>query len=283
LLDGLQEIAEPVRERVLRVLMTSDVNSTMLIDRAWIEESKREQPEWEACIKVLEKTVTLALQWGGTSLAAAAVRGIAIVYEEYLMQPIKAVNALDQYAAKGGLSDFIIKDEMATILFHQKEYDQAFKIWVAILPKWHYSINDIYATFIYSYRKAGMSAAELGEWEKAADFFRSGSDYARATTMLATMVGYLGDAGFALWKAGKYAEALEVFAEALLNVESLEDPEKNPASFAVRKLLGHSLLWIEHKLSGHPLEDLAEPFPGMCSNPDRNEGITKLPLTPLGI
>jgi tetratricopeptide (TPR) repeat protein/energy-coupling factor transporter ATP-binding protein EcfA2 len=283
LLDGLQEIAGPVRERLLRVFITSDVNSTMLIDRAWVEESKRAQPEWEACIKVLEKTVTLALQWGATSLAIAAVRGMAIVYEEYLKQPIKAVNVLDQYAAQAGMSDFIIKDEMATILFHQKKYDRAFKIWADILPEWHYSRNDIYAAFIFSYRKAGMSAAELGEWEKAADFFRMGSDYARATTLQATMVGYLGDAGFALWKAGKYAEAIEVFAEALQNVESLEDPEKSPASFAVRKLLGHNLLWIEHKLSGRPLEALAEPFPGMCSNPDRNEDITKLPLTPLGI
>lgn len=282
LLEGLKKTPDAVRRRMLSAFKTMDTNAQVLIDKVWLREADREKPNWPACIKVFKKTIELATQWGVFTLAIAATRAIAIVYEEYMGDISKAITILDEAGKKLGPSE-VLDDERAKILFHQEQYENALAIWERMLPKWSPPPEYADTTPMFACRNAGIAAAHTGNWQKAAYFFLDGYQHAQTLNLTEFSTGFLADAGFALWKAGKYGDSIDAFVKALQNIELLPSPEKDLGSFAVRKLFGHTLLWINYMLTGISPDILAEPLPGMCSNPEINEKIRELPLTPVDL
>lgn len=278
LLESLNSTPEKIRSRLLAGFDVIEDAAVFMIDRAWLQESKLEHPDWNKCLRSLQKTIELAPAWGIPTLAAAAAHAMGVIYDEYLNDPPRAISTIEAAFAQIGPS-ILLKDRKATVLFHQRTYQDAITIWEEILPHWHPSANS-YPTFIFSYRLAGIASTEIGDWEKAAHFFLGGSAHCETLKNTVLSAAYLGDAGWGFWKAMNYSETVKTYAKALHILEQLPDPKKDFGSFWVSKILGNALLWIEHELTGEAHAN-AEPRSGMCSNPEQSEKIKDLPPTPI--
>jgi tetratricopeptide (TPR) repeat protein len=283
LFDALKKTPETVRKRMLNAFETIESQATLLLNAVWLGTANSDEKDWKSCIKVFERTIKLAMEWNVPPLAIAAARGLAIVYEEYSRDPAQAIAALDKVEALVGKSSVILDDERAKVFFHQERYEDALKIWERILPEWHPPTEHYDMMPMFACRNAGISATHIGDgdWQKAAYFFKDGSERSQKLKNQVFTIALIADTGFALWKASKYKESINLFVEVLQGLEQLPDPEKDLASFTLRKMVGHVLLWIENSLRERSAQELAEPRPGMCSNPDRSEKIRELPDTPL--
>lgn len=279
LLEGLALVTAPLRNRILKGFATADAHARLLVDRAWAREANKENPAWLECIKVFRKTISFAADWGVPALAAAAGRAIAVIWDEYLNDTAQAIASLDELTVTLG-SSLILDDERATILFRQKRYRDALQIWDGVLTAWCPPPEHADLTPVFSFRKAGMAAGYIADWQKAADLFVEGYRRSRALNETTLGVGLLADAAFALWKVGDCGGSLRVFRDTLDEVERLPDPKSDLGSFVVRKLVGLVLLWIDRSLEGESVERIQEPYPGMCSNPERPEGLREFPLAP---
>lgn len=280
LLEALKESPVAVRVRMLSSLKICEGDARLLIDRVWMNEADSIDPDWPGCVRVFQKAIEFAIQWDIPELMSAAARGIAIIYDEYLHDSMQALAVLDEIEKRTG-SSVTLREERATVLFDHERYGDALDIWEELLPGWSPPVEHADTLPIFACRKAGIAAALTGDLKKAAKFFKEGSQRACALNQMAFSTGFLADAGFALWKAGEYFESVGVFENSLRTLEELPDPEKDLRSFTVGKLVGHTLMWIDQTLTGTIAVDLVEPPLGMCSNPDRNEKIRELPVTPL--
>jgi hypothetical protein len=281
LLEGLKNIQDNVRNRILATFKNSETNARLLIDGVWLKEADREDASWLECVKVFEKALKYASSWNASLLAASAIRGITIIYDEYLNQPEIALEYLKKFEFPSGVTSIILGDAEATIHFRQKNYSKALLIWEDILPNWHPRPEEVELTPLFACRKSGISAACLGLWNKASQFFLDGYKRAKALKNKQFSAGLLADAGFAQWKSGDNNAMIKSFAGSLEILEQLPSPEENLSSYTVIKLVGHILMWIETIIRGETLpQEFVTPEPGLCSNPERNEKIRELPLGP---
>jgi tetratricopeptide (TPR) repeat protein len=280
LLDALEKTPDAIRRRMLSAFKIMESQATLLLDAVWLKVADSDEKDWKSCIAVFKKTIKLTMQWDVPSLVTAAGRGLSIVYDEYLDDPERAIAALDNVRASISKPSVILGEAHATILFRQEHYEDALKIWGKILPEWLPPPEHADMTPIYASRKAGISAAHIGDWKKAIHFFKDGSKRSQPLKNKIFQIAFLADAGFALWMAGEHKESIEVFNEVLSNLEQFPGLGKDLASFTLKKFVGHILLWIENSLSGK-VDKLTEPRPGMCSNPDQKEDIRELPDNPI--
>lgn len=278
LLGALEETPEHVRDRMLAAFKNAENLATLLIDRVWMAESKRQEPDWPRCIAVFKKALELARTWRVAMLVSAAARGSAIVFEEYMNDASQAISVLDSVTDEIGSTPVLV-DERATILFHLERYEESLALWEALLPDWSPPPEDGDITPMFACRKAAIASAQIGAWGRSAKYFLEGQHRAHALNQAVFAAGFCADAGFALWRVRENKESIEAFVRALHYLEQLPSPEKDLASFTVSKLLGVTLLWIEHTLSGASTGDIAEPRPGMCSDPERSEKLRELPIT----
>lgn len=281
LLDALEKTPNAIRRRMLSAFKIMEVEAILLLDAVWLKVADSDEKDWKSCLEVFEKTKKFAMKWNIPSLVNAAGRALSIVYDEYLDDPKQAIATLDNVRASISKPSVILEEAHATILFRQEHYEDALKIWDKILPEWlpppeHADMTPIYAT-----RKAGISAAHIGDWKKTTHFFKDASKRSQPLKNKIFQIAFLADAGFALWMAGEHKESIEVFNEVLSNLEQFPGLGKDLASFTLKKFVGYILLWVENSLSGKSADTLTEPRPGMCSNPDQKEDIRELPDNPI--
>ena len=59
-------------------------------------------------------------------------------------------------------------------------------------------------------RRAAMCAAHLGDWKRAAAFFKDGAERTHKTVNAERYVSFCADAGFAQFKAGNMLESIKL-------------------------------------------------------------------------
>ncbi len=285
LLDGLKDIPQTIRERMFAIFTIPGSYEKILTNSVWMHEADSENPQWLEGIRVLSKMIELATRWNVPALIFEAARAIAIIYDEYLHDSSKALAILDDIAVKIGSSSNMLDYARAQIFFNHKKYSDALSVLEPLLPGWIPATKEDDSTSMFACRMAAISAASLDDWQKAAELFMEGHKRAQIFTWWKVYIaGFLADAGFALWKAGEFANVVPIFKEVLEYLERLPDPEENLDSFTVIKSVEHTLLWIMKMTTDRPIDiDVAEPPPGLCSNPERREHIRELPLTPIAL
>lgn len=277
LINEIVQVPADLRSRMLSIFSDSISNATMLIDRVWLSESKKNNPNWESCLTIFRNVAEKSRKWGISNLAYAVTRGTAIILDEYLRESEKAIAVIDAVENELGLSH-VTQDERATILYNNKDYHRALEIWQEMLRR----IGNLpieYDITIWTCRKAAISAAMTDDWSLAAQLFLQGYDKAKQTNILWATAGLMADAAFAHWKAGQHAQLLTTLQRTLTLLESLPAPETDFISFAMRKNIGFIILWIKNSLAGSQNENYAEPYAGMCSNPEPNARLRELPST----
>ncbi len=282
LIDALDELQPNIRALLLADFEDDTIDSRVLIDGIWRSEADLENPDWTRCLQIFDKVIEKTLAWGYPHLAAAAVRGKATIYDEYLNEPDTAHEVIQDFVSKMPPSP-IIEEQQAVIYLHQKRYKEALSIYEGILPKWDPPAGQLDIMPSVVCRRAAICAAYLEDWKKAAAFFEEGAKRTDKTVNAERYVGFYADAGFAHFKAGNMFNCIKLLHQALQNFEMLPQDNTDVKYFTLKKRLEHTIKWI--KTIWYESEDntaeLFEPSVGFCSDPETNEKVLDLPDSPL--
>ena len=176
----MDKLQPEIRTLLLADFEDDTIDSRVLIDGIWRSEADLENPDWTRCLQVFDKVIEKTIVWGYPHLAAAAARGKATIYDEYLNEPDTAHEVIQDFVSKTPPSP-IIEEQQAVIYFHQKRYKEALSIYERILPNWNTPSGQLDAMPPEGCRRAAMCAAHLGDWKRAAAFFKDGAERTHKT------------------------------------------------------------------------------------------------------
>ena len=283
LVDVLDEIQPKIRAILLADFENDSIYPQLLIDSVWIAEADLENSDWKRCLQLYDKVIEKTIVWGYPHLASAAARGKAIIHDEYLQDPDTAHEVLQDIILKVG-SSTVIEEAQAVIYSNHKYYRDALKIYERILPKWNPSLElELNFGFLERYRRAGICAAHLDDWEKAATFFEEGAKRSLDVGDTKRYIGFYADVGFARFKSGDLLSSIKLLKLALQELEKVPQDNTDVIYFTLKKRLGHTIAWllqqIEDKIS---IKEDMEPPPGCCSDPETKEKILNIPDYSIG-
>ena len=285
LIDALDELQPEIRTLVLANFVDETIESRILIDGIWLTEANLENPNWTRCLEVYDKVIEKTIAWDYPYIAAAAARGKAIIYNEYLHDPDTAHKALQDILSKVDPSP-VIEGELAWLHFCQKRYKEALHIYERILPQWNPLSGQLDFTPSEGCRRAAICAAHLGNWDKAAAFFQDGAKRTQKDENTERHIGLYADAGFAHFKAGNILGSIKLLHLALQKFEKLPQDNTNLKYFTLKQNLALTLDWMarhdSEEYTSEEFEKLFEKFLiGLCSDSGTNEKILNLPDSPI--
>ena len=283
LIDTLDKLDPRVRMLLLADFEDDGVESRLLIDGVWWTEANLENPDWTRCFEVFDQVIEKSIAWDYPHIAAAAARGKAIIYDEYLDDRDTAHKVLQEVISKVGPLP-VIEEEQAFIYFHEEYYKEALNIYERILPKWNPPSRQLDFMPPEACRRAAMCAAHLDHWQKAATFFEEGAKRTQKIENTERYIGLYADAGFAHFKVGNMFNCIKLLHLALQNFETLPQDNTDITYFTLKKRLEHTIKWI--KTIWYESEDNSpepfEPAVGFCSDPETKEEFLNLPDCPTG-
>ena len=274
LIDALDELQPEIRTILLADFEDDNVESRLLIDGVWWGEANREKPDWKTCLQIFDKVIEKTIEWNYPHFAAAAVRGKAIIHDEYLNNADTAHEVLQDIISKVGVLP-AIEEAQAVVYFNQKRYKEALNIYECLLPEWNPSSEQLHIGPLEEYRRAAICASYLDDWKKAACFFEEGANKTQKIENTERYIGLYADAGFAHFKAGNMLNCIKFLHLALQNFEMLPQDNTDVKYFTLKKRLEHIIKWI--KMIWYESEDksseLFEPSVGFCSDPETKKNI----------
>ena len=283
LIDALDELPLEIRTLLLADFEDDTIDPRVLISSIWRSEADLENPDWTRCLKVFDKVIEKTIAWDYPHFAAAAARGKATIYDEYLNAPDTAHEVIQDFVSKARSSP-IIEEQQAVIYLHQKRYKKALSIYERILPKWDAPSGQLDVMPSVACHRAAICAAHLEDWKKAASFFENGVQRTQKTENIERHIGFCADAGFAHFKAGNMLNCIKFLHLALQNFETLPQDNTDVKYFTLKKRLEHTIKWIKTIWceSEDNASELFEPSVGFCSDPETNEKVLDLPDSPIG-
>jgi hypothetical protein len=221
----------------------------LLVDSAWLSESKLESPNWKQCLTTFDEVARLAIEHRASSLAAAAYRGKAIVLREYLQDSPKAHQALDEGETKLGPKSLImLQDYRAKIFSLDQDFKRAISIWNSIAPSLERNKNP---SRIFTYRDAEIAAAGLDDWGSVSEFAVKAEEAARSASFNESLaIGFHADYAFALWMKGNRQLSTSVFVETLDKISRLGSIEDNLDAYTLRRKVSHAIAWMKQEIKG---------------------------------
>ena len=281
-LIGLEGMEAGLRDRILKGFVCSGLEIQMALDRVWLKESEREEPDWEHCLSVFRKGRELGLEWSCPWLATASMRASIVVIDEYLHDHSRAHQVLEEMAAPGDLLVYTVHDRRACVYFSEGDYRAAEDEWRIALEQWPEARAPFDSHSAYAARSGGVAAARQSRWNEAADWFRLSIARLPKDDRPAYVAGCQAEVGYCLWLAGQKKEAIASLIEAWRLADTLATGREDLQAFVTRKTIGHVIAWIHGKETGFGVGDLHEPVVGICSSLELPEKALELPETESG-
>lgn len=250
-----------------------------MVENAWFGEAKRDAPDWNTLISVLERAVSLGTQWKCEQLCAAAIRMTAVIYDEQLGDSESALKLLRYTSLNRRYA--VLEDQQANILFRRGAWNDALRIWQQNLSvdidlgvpsaRWHDR---------FSMRKAAIAAGKLGLFDEAARWLERGAEASRKIAVEVPASAFEVDAAYCWYKHGEPHGMIRALSVAAVSLGGDYDKQADIYQFAAQKNLGNTVLWINSRLLGDAPHG-TEPSIGSASNPDIDQdGYRTLPATP---
>ena len=280
LIDALDELQPGIRRILLADFEDDSVDSRLLIDGVWWAEANLDNPDWNECLQVFDKVIERSLAWNYPHLAAASARGKAIIHDEYLHDAHVAHKVLQGIISKVGALP-VIEEEQANVYFGQRNYQEALNIYDRVLPAWNPPSEQLNLGPLEEYRRAAICAAQLNNWERAANFFEEGAKRTQSIENNGNHIGLYADAGFAQFKVGNYCDSIKLLNLALKEFEKFPQDNTDVKYFTLKKRLAYSIGWIAKQERDNYNPESEEPRVALCSNPETDEKVLNLPDTPI--
>lgn len=270
--DRLEELADLLAGRDLetRSLILQGYGgefdgATLALDRVWLGEAGRPDPDWQRLTHLLDRIVHMATEGCVSALAiAAATLGIRVT-DENLSDPPAALELSNQMLGDLGRAPRILTAK-AKVLWRSGQAQDALALYDEAIPSFDLSRPWLTDTL----REAGMAAGRAGNWRLAAARFASAVPPKTGEEPLERRVGLMFEQGLSLHLAGETRRAVEVFGQAI--AELIEDSDPNPPEplLSIRQLGSHAIKLVKLDIEGEPSNDgpsMAD-FIGRCSSLD---------------
>jgi tetratricopeptide (TPR) repeat protein len=278
--DVLQATTPGLRAALLNDVSDMPGDAGYIVNHAWLEESKRQTPHWPAHLAAYGRMAEQAQSWGyrDLSIRCHIVRGI--ILDEYLNDHTAALGALGD-AEKILGTDPALDRARAKIFYRRRDHEAALRLYRE-RAGWMELREPVART--YMLREAAISAAELGQWAEAREWFAAAhlaASNAASTNMKLMAIGLRADEGLAAYKAGDVVAALNSLSTALDEIAPF-DPASSIAAGYRHRVIRHSILWIFSQATENPVDVEGKPtvmVPGMCSNPEPTD-LSDMPFAP---
>jgi hypothetical protein len=279
----IDTLTPDVRTRLFAGFDGGAGNYGHLVDSAWIKSAKLEGFDGEQAADDYLAMADLAERWGNKLLAARCHATRSVMLQDYVKDPDRALAAIDLAEQRLGPMTALSRAR-AKVQWQLHDHANALR---GLAQVWHNTASDsdaIERGFIA--REAGISAAHTGDWAAARVWFersRACLEPYSSGSIPALKIGLLADAAQAAFESGDGAGAVQRFAQALEELDGLDEAASINNAYCHR-VVRHGVLALMRDARPDPSDlGLADLPPGACSNPEPNEGIRNTPLGPIDV
>lgn len=255
---------------------------SFVINSVWLKDVKHDGFDAEAAAVHYKEMGNFAERWLARDLALRCHIASAIMLDEYVKSPDRAIECLAEVEGRLG-HDPLLARARAKIWWRRNQHADALREFEQL------KLNDLddLVERAHVAREAGVSAAALGRWVEAAKWFELGRSDGLAVgheIMSAMAIGLGADAAQAMHKAGDSKAAIDLYSRALIELRSL-DPDSSLQAAYVHRLVRHAVLWLLTESGENAAILSTSPMlpAGACSNPDPSEQIREFPLAVLDL
>jgi tetratricopeptide (TPR) repeat protein len=279
LMSALRGADDSLRSQFSDFIVHHQTDGRLLMDRVWLEEEKRSDPDWERCVAAFESAASYGRAFGVEELIDLAVRAIMIVTDEYLNDRARALRAFESIGAYRENPGHVLIDEYAQLLTNDGQHLEALKLWARILPNWEIQQGSPDSLPAFARRRAAVAAARAGILDQSSRYFQEGASQASIAGELVLSAGMVADAAFVEWKRGRADDAIALFTDVLQRLDQMPNTKDELTSFKLRKLTGQMLNHIRSACVGVVTEDSYAPPIGSASDLDASDRLRELPIT----
>lgn len=282
LLRAIRDLKEPVRDSLLAEYKGPPLSGALFVSSAWTSEAKKDQPNWQNATEALLAAILYGHRWSTSDIALAGYTGLAAVSAEYLGEEGAALSVLDRADKRLGRQP-ALDHQRASVYFRFDRHEKALGIWESFLAAWRTSSEgnrEYGVTPTLACRMAAISAAKLGKWQRAAEWFEEGARRSASTLAPRFCAGFEADAAYCYWRAGLPREFIYA-ASRSLEILEVSGAEMDVGTRVAAKLISHTLLYTWTGDDRGEKSGTVEPVVGMNSNPDVNEEIASLRSVPI--
>jgi len=169
--------------------------------------------KWEPWLDLLDLVNEYAIRQGSPRFGREAAKTKAIILTEYLSRSEDALRLLEQAEVTFGPSP-VLMEQRANVLFQANNDETMLETWAQLTsdPESRATLDP------YAYRRAGMSAARLKQWEKAGQIFLEGASSIQSGSLELTKFGLCVDAALAISLGGNQTTAAKLLSNAVLSL-----------------------------------------------------------------
>jgi len=199
---------------------------------AWATEIRASDPDLPGLVAALDEGLAIMVRKRMTALGGELGRAKSITLSEYVRDFEEAQKALIEAQAAFGDSA-VLSEQWVNLHYHAKDYAKADQAWHDLVAK--FGVDATQDPF--AFRRAAVSAAQIGDLERASEIFEAGSVLMPGAMPVPLKLGLLGDAAHCAWQAGDKRRASSLLAAAALQVpEAARGPGDLKLLLAVAQL-----------------------------------------------
>ncbi|ESW77795.1 hypothetical protein NKL07_33465 [Mesorhizobium sp. C280B] len=283
ILERLDNEEPATRDRVLSSFQPGRGDISILVNHGWLKESRTHTFDWEAAARDYAACADLAISWGNAMLATRCAIARAICLDENGDDAERALACLAQAEGKFGF-DIAISRARAKIHWLRRDHAAALPLLTAAAEAGGQDTIER----AYIAREAGISAATLGDWAAAQQWFERAQGEAstldKMPSVRAMAIGLLADTAHAAYCAGRPEIAIVKMRDALSALPGI-DPEGTLAEAHCHRVVRHGLLWLYREITGTKAGAQEEVIysPGCASNTEPLEAIREHPVVALDV
>jgi len=263
LLQWLDNVAtEEIRQQFDAMLEWPHVqNLGAFVQGAWVAVHEQTK-DWEPWITLLKRVEDYAKRRGSPRFGREGAKARAIILTEYLDRSEDALRVIKKAEDEFGPSS-VLMEQRANVLFQERNDESVLEIWQQL------NNDPVKRTFLdpFAYRRAGLSATRLKQWEKAGQIFRDGADSIQPGSFDLIKFGLLVDAALSVSLGGDQTAAAMLLVDAVLVLPVEATREGDERWEAVQRAAVAVCRKIENSL-WNPLEAKTQFDPGYASSPD---------------
>lgn len=282
-IKDLDQLSETERNVLLGGIFRGFYDADLMISHPWVAEVGDDSLDANSAIAAYQRITEITKQWQDKRFAIAATVTEAVLNDEYLADPDTALEVIKHGEAKFGNHTTLTRAR-ARVLYRSEKHGEHIKIAEGLIGT--HKPNQT-AEQMHLVREVAISAAELGDWSRAAELFdyayRIREDIAAiedGEDLFLMRIGLLADAAIAEWHVGDTTQALKKITEAL-RISWHLDPDHSYAVLALKRLIGQAIVWISSQKGDRQLlidGQAPKIAPGFVSTPNPAKGMDELPV-----
>lgn len=278
----LNQMTANDRDDLLAEFEQSSSDYDLIVSGAWLAEQNNGTLDWADSAERYLRLAEMATNWKHPALAAYCYKSRAVMIDEYGNDPNAALTSLDVAAAKLGESNILLR-ERVKVLWRRNDYREVVELMTPVADALALD-SPIERMFVL--REGAISAANIGDWARAAKWFHGAAQTIEEGKRITPPVIGLGvDEAIAEFNIGNRKRCIELLAKAIIDLSAIENDQSIRAVYC-KHLVRHAVLWVQMRIQ--PLIPNTLPYeiiwlPGSGSNPQPPEAFRDQPLGPIDL